>query len=133
MTLQSLGTQTADWTTKATLTFGPVPARSDRGVAFVVLQSGPPVITRNQYVVATGLLEYSIGTFETPLESKWFPGVNGQLIVVAVPELDAAIPVNVSLLLFPKEFKPGSRLVDTVQTEVFFDDQYLLDVVVPMG
>lgn len=133
MVLQSLGTQTADWITKNPITYGTVAGRRDRGIAFVITQPGPPVMTRNQYIVVTATLNYDIGVFETPLEAKWFPAGNGLLLVVAIPNLDAGLNVDVSLNLFPKEFKPGSRLVDTIQAEVFFEDDFLVDVVVPMA
>lgn len=133
MALVSLGTQTVDWTTKNEVVYGTAAARRDSAVAFVIRQGGTPVQTRNQYVGVLGLLDSSYGLLETPLISKYFPGVRAQLLLLCIPDADYDRDFPVSLVLLPREFKPGSRTNDTLQIEVLYDDELIRDGVPPIA
>lgn len=133
MALIQLGDRTADWSTKARVSFDPVTVRKDRGVLFF-LRTLPPVVSpRNQYLAVVATLSTSYGEYETPLECKYFPSGTGIMFVVAVPDADYARDVPITISVLPKEFKPGSATNQTLPLQLAYEDDLLRDVAVPIA
>lgn len=116
-----LGTQRASWTTKTPLTFIAGTVQKNRSYLFYLLQPGSPIATRNQYLAVVATIGTTFGSYETPLEAKWFPGQNGLLFVVGIPRGTFAQNVDLQITLLPKEFKPGSASVKNLDVQVFRD------------
>lgn len=133
MVQQSLGSGVLDWVTRAPLVSPPVTVRKDRGILFFVQQPVVPIETANQYAAVLARLATSYGTYETPLEAKWFPGSVGLMFIVAIPNADFNTDVDVQIVLLPKEFKPGSRSNDQITAEILYEDDLIIDVTVPIA
>lgn len=133
MALVSLGDRMASWDTKAPLVFPSIQGKKNRAYLFFVQQALPARATRNQYLAVLAQLETSYGTFETPLECKYFPGFAPLVFSVAIPNASWDADVNVQISLLPKEFKPGSATEKTIEIELAYEDDELRNVVFPCG
>lgn len=129
----ALGDRLADWDTKAPLVFPSIEGRKNRAYLFFVQQALPARATRNQYLAVIAQLETSYGTFETPLECKYFPGFVGLAFSVAIPNADWDRDVSVQITLLPKEFKPRSATEKQIEIELSYEDDALRGVVFPIG
>lgn len=125
MTQVSLGVAAADWNTKARIGFPPVEVRKGRAVMFFLEQPGVGVDTANQYLAVIAILLSSYGRYELPLECKYFPGQDGIMFAVPVPDIDYDRDVDVEINLLPKEFKAGTATVKSLNVELSYDDDLL--------
>lgn len=133
MTQINLMTAIADWDTKASITTPAVVVRKGRGVVFFIDAPVLTATTTNQYLAVVGALGTSYGTYQTPLECKYFPQPQGIMFVVVVPNIDYDRNVDVSLLLLPKEFKAGTATDKQVEILISYDDDFITNESAPIG
>lgn len=128
----ALGDRQADWLTKQALVYPWVDGRKNRAYLFFLDQATPKRETTNQYLAVVAEIETSFGSYLTPLECKYFPGLTGLLFSVAVPNASWDRNVRLRILLLPKEFKPGSATEKQLEIELSYDDDALRDISFPV-
>lgn len=133
MALVTLGDRLADWDTREKLVFPEVRGRKDRSYLFFLNQANTPVETANQYLGIVVLLKTSFGTYQTPLKGKYFPGLDGLVFAVGIPDADWRRRVDMQIVLLPREFKKGTATVKQMEIELSYDDEALRNVVFPAG
>lgn len=133
MTFVTFPSQIASWETKLPLAFPLGVLEKDRAYYCFIRTLTLPVAAQNQYLAIVAELDTSVGVFETPLEAKYFPSVNGMVFSIAIPDSDWDNEVGVTILLFPKEFGRGTAFAKELEIEVFYDDQEQKNIAIPVG
>lgn len=109
MALRNLGTERANWFSRELLQFDEYSVKRDKAYLLFLDAVGAPVPeTKHQYLALTARLRTSYGTYQTPLEAKYFPSPDGLLFSVAIPKADYDDNVGMTVIAFPKEFYRGT-------------------------
>ena len=127
-----LGDRLADWNTRQTLWYPWVTCRKNRALLFFLEQSMPKRETKNQYLLVKCEIETSYGTFETPMECKFFPGIVPMFFSVAVPNGSYDATTNVRVVLYPKEIIRQTATHPQLEIELSYDDEDLTGVSCPL-
>lgn len=97
-----------------------------------MLYATSPSVTQlleRQYLVVYAIFQKSIGTSKSPLKIKYFPDVISQEFSIAVSNGDFNNNVPTQVVMLPREFKPGTATVKTIDIQLGYDDDDNRDVV----
>lgn len=122
MAVIQIGTETADFDTRAVVTYPAVTVPSDVAVMFGIASVPGSLIQEGSYVVIEA--KYGAGEpgIRTPLLAKYF--FVGGTMVFAVPTvtINASATQTVTIRLRPKEFYRGSGEIRQIPLSLIYED-----------